>query len=309
MEPNNYSLKSGIIKSDEFDSAQKVHANAIIYIPTLGVVGLMVAAYYWDIAVINFWLFLLFYYLTMVAGITVGYHRLLTHRSFQTGPLMRAGFAILGCMAAQGAPAYWVSNHRRHHQFSDQPGDPHSPKFSEEKAHKRKWQGFMHSHFRWMYTHHLTSTSKYAKDILQDKHVMWVGKYYLVWVYLGLIIPPLIVWLATQDIQQCIIAFLGVGLSRLFITFHATSSINSLCHMFGQRGFNTKEFSTNILVLAIPTGGESWHNNHHAFPHSARFGLRWWQVDLGYISIYLLEKMGLAWSVKLAGKTRNSLNS
>ncbi len=279
--------------------SQTIHASAIIFIPFIGCALSIWVIGRWGIHPLNIWLFGLFYFLTMVLGVTVGFHRLLAHRSFQSTSWVKALLVIFGCMAAQGPPAYWVSNHRRHHQFSDREEDPHSPHCN-AKGPLNKLQGFMHSHFYWMFTHKLTSTTQYAKDLLRDPIVMAIGRYYLLWVYLGLIFPPLIMWVTTFSVQQTIVAFLLSGLTRLFFTFHATSSVNSICHMFGQRDFSTKENSRNNLILSLPTGGESWHNNHHAFPYSARFGIQWWQLDIGYISIWILERLGLAWSVKTA---------
>ncbi len=288
-----------VIKNHGLDIFQKIHATAIIIVPFIGFfIGCLLIPLY-GFSLLTLSLLLVFYFLTMVMGITVGFHRMLAHRSFNAPNSVRAVLTVFGCMAAQGSPIYWVSNHRRHHQFSDQPLDPHSPRYNEEKQ-LAPLPGFFHSHFGWMFNHDLTNSARYAKDILKDKTIMTVGRYYFFWVTVGIFLPPLIAWLVEGTLSAAIMGFLWGSMARLFISFHATSSVNSICHLIGYQRYKTMDNSRNNFWLSIITGGESWHNNHHAFPHSARFGLRWYEIDPGYLSIVMLEALGLASNVKRA---------
>lgn len=287
----------------EIRSAQRRHAGAMQLIPLIGSVALVALLPHLPTDPITIALFVFMYALTMVVGITVGFHRLLTHRSFTTTPVVRAILVVAGCMAAQGTPAYWVSNHRRHHQSSDQAGDPHSPRDKDGQA-LGPWAGFWHSHVQWMFTHPLTSTTQYAKDILKDPLVMGLARHYWLWVAMGVAGPVVLVFAVTGNPYSALTSLLLVGMLRLFCVLQATSSINSVCHLFGQRPHETRENSRNVASLALLTGGESWHNNHHAYPHSAKFGHQWWQLDPGFWVIYSLERFGLAWDVKRPDRER-----
>lgn len=290
-----------VIKNHGLDVFQKIHAAAIIFVPLLGFIAACSLIPHYGFSLLTLTIFLLFYFFTMVMGVTVGFHRMLAHRSFSASSSVRAVLTVFGCMAAQGSPIYWVSNHRRHHQFSDQPLDPHSPQCNQQQQ-LMPVHGFFHSHFGWMFNHDLTNSSRYAKDILKDKVVMRVGHYYFLWIMLGLLLPPAIAWGIEREFSAAIMAFLWGGMARLFLSFHATSSVNSICHLFGRRAYETMDDSRNNAWLSIVTGGESWHNNHHAFPHSARFGLHWYQLDPGYITIVVMEFMGVVKNVKRAKK-------
>lgn len=297
MDDGNKYISSYVIKNHGLDVFQKIHATAIIVLPFIGFIVACALIPVYGFSNLTFILFLVFYFMTMVLGITVGFHRMLAHRSFTTSNSIRALLTVFGCMAAQGSPVYWVSNHRRHHQFSDKPLDPHSPHYNQEKN-LTHWQGFFHSHFGWMFNHDLTNSARYAKDILKDKTVMSVGRHYFFWVALGILLPPAIAGAIEGTLSAAIMAFLWGSMARLFLSFHATSSVNSICHLTGHQRYKTMDGSRNNAWLSIITGGESWHNNHHAFPYSARFGLRWYQLDIGYLSIVLMESVGLVSKVK-----------
>ncbi|WP_052417751.1 acyl-CoA desaturase [Cellvibrio mixtus] len=297
MDDGNKYISSYVIKNHGLDVFQKIHATAIIVLPFIGFIVACALIPVYGFSNLTFILFLVFYFMTMVLGITVGFHRMLAHRSFTTSNSIRALLTVFGCMAAQGSPVYWVSNHRRHHQFSDKPLDPHSPHYNQEKN-LTHWQGFFHSHFGWMFNHDLTNSARYAKDILKDKTVMSVGRHYFFWVALGILLPPAIAGAIEGTLSAAIMAFLWGSMARLFLSFHATSSVNSICHLTGHQRYKTMDGSRNNAWLSIITGGESWHNNHHAFPYSARFGLRWYQLDIGYLSIVLMESIGLVSNVK-----------
>jgi stearoyl-CoA desaturase (Delta-9 desaturase) len=277
-------------------AARIVHAAAILALPTIAV---LIAG--WQVAngEVELWqpvLALALYVPTMI-GITVGFHRLLAHRAFQAGKSVSTVLIILGCMAAQGPPVYWVSNHRRHHQFGDMVGDPHSPHYLHEHE-LRGWAGFWHAHVGWTFTHELTNPVYFCKDLLRDRSIVGVNRHYYGWVFLGLLVPTVAGGLVEGSIEGTLNGLLwGAGV-RLFLSYHLTNSINSITHMFGYRSFDTPECSRNNLFLGLPTLGEAWHNNHHAFPNSAVFGFSWWEVDVGGFVVSCLERLGIVWSVR-----------
>jgi stearoyl-CoA desaturase (delta-9 desaturase) len=231
-------------------------------------------------------------------GITVGFHRLLTHRSFKTSPALRGLLAALGSAAVEGPVIEWVANHRKHHQFSDEPGDPHSPHVGHASGWRGAVGGLFHAHVGWILGGDaLASEERYAKDLLADPVVRFVDRWFVLWVVLGLAFPFGLGVALTGTVVGGLTAMLWGGAVRMFLLHHATFSINSLCHFFGRRSFATGDQSRNLLWLALPTLGEAWHNNHHAFPTSARHGLRWWQLDPSAWLIGVLERTGLVWDV------------
>jgi stearoyl-CoA desaturase (delta-9 desaturase) len=241
--------------------------------------------------------FTLTYLLTGV-GVTVGFHRLLTHRSFKTSPAMRGLLAALGSAAVEGPVIEWVANHRKHHRFSDQPGDPHSPHVDHASGWRGAFGGLFHAHVGWILGGDaLADERHYAKDLLADPVVRFVDRTFVLWVIVGLAFPFGLGFALTGTIAGALTALLWGGAVRMFCLHHATFSINSLCHFFGRRSFATGDESRNLLWLALPTLGEAWHNNHHAFPTSARHGLRWWQLDPSGWLILGMERMGLVWDV------------
>ena len=284
------------LDSARLKRGQFYHALAIQVLPLMGVGVAVILATRTPIPAISLYMLCVMYGLTIL-GITVGFHRHFAHGAFQAVTPVRLILAILGSMACQGPVIYWVSNHRRHHQFSDRAGDPHSP-YVQEDSFTHPLKGFWHAHVGWMFNHRLTNTVLFAKDLLQDPLVTWVNRTYYGWVVLGFLIPASVGWIATNSMQGALTGFLMGGLVRVFLTLQATSCINSITHLYGLRTFKTAEYSTNNPWLALPVFGEGWHNNHHAFPHSAIFGLEWWQVDTGGWLIRGLELLGLAWNVK-----------
>ncbi|BAZ21945.1 putative fatty acid desaturase [Kalymmatonema gypsitolerans NIES-4073] len=230
-------------------------------------------------------------------GVTVGFHRHFTHRSFQTSTPIRVLLTILGSMAAQGPLTSWVALHRRHHEYSDRPEDPHSPRLHGEGIWGRI-RGLWHSHFSWMMAHEYPNIVHYAPDILRDKAVMKTSRLYSVWILLGLVIPAILGGVLSGTLQGAGLGFLWGGVVRIFLVGNTVWAINSFGHVYGSRPFKTSEYSTNNVWLAVSSLGESWHNNHHAFQSSAKFGLWWWQIDFGYWVIRGLEILGLAWDVK-----------
>jgi stearoyl-CoA desaturase (delta-9 desaturase) len=230
-------------------------------------------------------------------GITVGYHRLLTHRSFQTSRPVQYTFAILGSMSVQGPVLHWVADHRKHHAHTDEEGDPHSPHLAGRGV-IGAVKGLWHAHVGWLFSlKDRAEPERYARDWLEDRGMRVIDKLFLFWLGLGIAIPFAVGLAVGGTVGAGLTAALWGGLVRIFLLHHVTFSINSVCHFFGRRAFATEDESRNVFWLAPLSFGESWHNNHHAFPRSAFHGLRWTQLDTGGIVIRLLERTGLAWSV------------
>ena len=269
-------------------------------ITALPIVGLFIVA--WQVwADLLFWSDLIVFVILYAAtglGITVGFHRLLTHRAFKTTKGVRATLAILGSAAIEGPVISWVADHRKHHAFSDVPGDPHSPHVDHGKGLKGALRGLLHAHVGWLFIHtERGNHERYAPDLLADPTIRWVNKWFFGWAIGGLVAAFALGWLIGGSLHTALTGLLWGGAVRMLVLHHVTYSINSLCHFFGRRQFDTKDESRNLLWLAIPSFGESWHNNHHAFPTSAEHGMRSWQIDTSAMVIRLLEKLGLAWDV------------
>jgi stearoyl-CoA desaturase (Delta-9 desaturase) len=232
-------------------------------------------------------------YIPTGLGITVGFHRLFTHRSFKTGPVTRGVLAALGSAAIEGPVISWVADHRKHHAFSDEEGDPHSPHVDHGGL-----RGLFHAHMGWLFVHDQRALkTRYAADLLADPVVSFVNRTFPVWVLAGFVAPFAIGFVLGGTLVAALTSLLWGGLIRILFLHHVTYSINSLCHVFGRRDFETGDESRNLAWLAIPSFGESWHNNHHAFPTSSVHGLKWWQIDLSSMVIRTMEKLGLAWDV------------
>jgi stearoyl-CoA desaturase (Delta-9 desaturase) len=206
-------------------------------------------------------------------GVTVGYHRMLTHRSFQPHPVVKFIFLVFGSMAVEGPALEWAATHIKHHAHSDREGDPHSPV-----------EGFWHAHMGWMFNRSFADPNVYCRNLVRDPIVVFVSRTFIFWVLLSLAIPFAIGgWTG----------LLWGGLVRIFFTHHITWSVNSVCHTFGKREFETRDQSRNEWIVGLLGLGEGWHNNHHAFPRSAFHGLHWWQFDLSGYVIWTLERVGL----------------
>jgi stearoyl-CoA desaturase (delta-9 desaturase) len=244
-------------------------------------------------------------YMVIGTGITVGFHRLLTHRSFKCHRVVRAGFAALGSAAAEGPVIDWVATHRKHHQFSDVDGDPHSPHVGHGTGWRGAVSGLLHAHVGWVFRDmEVADERRYAKDLLADPLIKFVDRTFVLWVAVGLAAAFGLGVLFTGTVKGGLVALLWGGAARIFFMHHATFSINSLCHYFGRHDYDTGDESRNLAWLAIPTWGEAWHNNHHAFPTSYRHGLKRWQIDPSAAIIRTLEMMGLAWDVVRVDPTR-----
>jgi stearoyl-CoA desaturase (delta-9 desaturase) len=233
-------------------------------------------------------------------GITIGFHRLLTHRSFETYRFVKLFWMAMGALSVEGSPLVWCAVHRRHHELSDLPGDPHSPHLHGEGL----WntlRGLWYAQTGWLFTGFWTSPDlpRYVPDLLADRALVVVDRLYYLWVLASLSLPALIGGLATWSLRGAVLGLLWGGLVRIFITHHITWSINSICHVFGRQDFEAHDHSRNNLLCGLLGLGEGWHNNHHAFPTSARHGLAWWQIDASWLVIRGMEMVGLAWNVRL----------
>jgi stearoyl-CoA desaturase (delta-9 desaturase) len=243
-------------------------------------------------------------YFVSTMGITVGFHRLLTHRAFQTYKPIEYLFAAAGSMAVEGPVIGWVSDHRRHHAFADVDGDPHSP-HGHGDGFGGTLRGLWHAHLGWLFDHPTAKDAdKHAPDLLEDRGMRVVHRSFGPLVLLGLAIPFFAGWGLHGEVVGGLTALFWAGLVRIFLVHHVTFSINSICHFFGQRRFSTEDHSTNVFWLALPSFGESWHHNHHAFPRSALHGLRWYELDPGGWLIRAMKRAGLAWNVVLITKER-----
>jgi stearoyl-CoA desaturase (delta-9 desaturase) len=231
-------------------------------------------------------------------GVTVGFHRLFTHRSFATKGWLRFVFAALGSAAIEGPVISWVADHRKHHAFSDAEGDPHSPHVGHGHGWRGALRGLVHAHMGWLFIHtHRGRKERYAPDLLADPVVRFVDRTFLIWSIGGLAAAFGLGVAIGGSVHSGLTGLLWGGAVRMLVLHHVTYSINSLCHFFGEQRFDTKDESRNLAWLALPSLGEAWHNNHHAFPTSAMHGLRRRQIDLSALVIRALESVGLAWNV------------
>jgi stearoyl-CoA desaturase (delta-9 desaturase) len=237
------------------------------------------------------------FYLFTGFGVTVGYHRLFTHRSFKANRVLKIVLAAAGSMALEGSLSGWVANHRRHHVFSDTDGDPHSPHAfaSRPLAHMR---GFFHAHIGWLFKADPTSETRYAADLLRDSDTRIISRLFPVFAVFSLAAPFFLGWGLSGQIDGALTALLWAGVARMVLLHHVTWSVNSICHIFGRRPEATTDHSTNFAPLALLSFGESWHNFHHAHPASARHGARPRQVDISAGLIRMFERVGWATDVR-----------
>ena len=246
-------------------------------------------------------------YVATGLGVTVGFHRLFTHRSFSTTRPIRAALAILGSAAIEGPVISWVADHRKHHAFSDREGDPHSPHVDHGTGWRGALRGLAHAHVGWLFIHtHRGRRTRYAPDLLADPVVAYVDRTFLAWALGGLAAAFALGYAIGGTLHTALTGFLWGGGVRMLVLHHVTYSINSLCHFFGRRRFDTGDESRNLAWLALPSLGEAWHNNHHAFPTSAAHGRRPWELDISAAVIWALERMGLAWDVVRVSPAREA---
>src|SRR5579864_1855876 len=254
----------------------KAYILIIVTVPFLGTILAICSLWQRAVNWLDLLLMVTMYTLTAF-GVTAGFHRMLTHRSFRPHPAVKLVLLILGSMAVEAPPIEWASTHIKHHAQSDREGDPHSPV-----------DGLFHAHLGWLFKDRFADPKQYCSYLLKDPLVVFVNRTFFLWITLSLLIPFAIDgWTG----------FLWGALVRIFLGHHMTFSVNSLCHTFGQREFETNDRSHNEWVVGLLAFGEGWHNNHHAFPRSAFHGLHWWQLDLSGYLIWTLERLGLAYDV------------
>jgi stearoyl-CoA desaturase (Delta-9 desaturase) len=232
-------------------------------------------------------------------GVTVGFHRLFTHRSFEVSSPIRGVLAVAGTMAIEGGPIEWSATHRRHHAYADAYGDPHSPHLVERNGIRGVLYGLWHAHMGWLFDPNGSETSRWTPDLERDPVLAGVARWAPGITLASFLLPPALAFAVTRSWQAAVTGFLWGSLVRIFLLHHVTWSINSICHFFGKRPFQTRDESTNNWPLSVISFGESWHNNHHAFPTSARHGLLRGQLDPSWRVIRTLEQLHLARGVRL----------
>jgi stearoyl-CoA desaturase (Delta-9 desaturase) len=279
------------------ETADRIATGIVTAVPVLAL-GLVVWQVWGDFLRWSDLIVFAIMYVATGLGVTVGFHRHFTHRSFKAKQPVRAALAVLGSAAIEGPIISWVADHRKHHTFSDQEGDPHSPHVGHEGGFRGALKGLFHAHVGWLFIHTQRGARKrYARDLLADPVVSFVDRHFLVWALGGLVAAFALGWAIGGSVYAGLTGLLWGGAVRMLVVHHVTYSINSLCHFFGRRRFATDDESRNLFWLSLFTFGESWHNNHHAFPTSAVHGLRRWELDPSAIVIRGLEKTGLVWDV------------
>src|SRR5919197_151056 len=285
------------IQPVQHETRDRIITGAVTAIPlaALFIVGwqLWNEALHWSDLVV----FAICYVLTGL-GVTVGFHRHLTHRAFKAKRWVRAMLAILGSAAIEGPVIAWVADHRKHHAFADVEGDPHSPHVDHGVGLKGALRGLWHAHVGWLFIHtHRGNKQRYAPDLIKDPLIAWIDRTFLLWTAAGLVLPFALGGLIGGSWEHALTGLLWGGAVRMLVVHHVTYSINSLCHFFGRRAFDTGDESRNLAWLAPFTFGEAWHNNHHAFPTSFEHGMRRWQLDPSRWAIRGMERLGLVWDV------------
>ncbi|MGK5114694.1 MULTISPECIES: acyl-CoA desaturase [unclassified Geodermatophilus] len=280
----------------EKGAVEQITLYVFVVVPFLALAAVVPAVWGWGLSWLDVGLAVGFYFLTLL-GVTVGYHRHFTHGSFKANRPLRMALAIVGCMAIQGPVVQWVADHRRHHAFSDREGDPHSPwRYGTDT--RALLKGMWHAHLGWLFDRRQTNPERYAPDLLRDAALRRTSRLFVVWAFLSLALPAAIGGLVTGGWAGAWTAFFWAGLVRVALLHHVTWSINSVCHVVGTRPFASRDRATNFWPLAILSGGESWHNLHHADPTCARHGVLRGQVDMSARVIWLFEKLGWARDVK-----------
>jgi len=298
-----------IVEKCEFELDENLHPEALmsqkvmmllaVLLPFIGVIiGAVVT---WQTGFMG-WPYLamiLVGWIVTSLGITIGFHRLMSHKAFETYRWVRALWMCIGAMSVEGAPLVWCAVHRRHHSCSDREGDPHSPHLH-DGGYWNMVKGLCYAQIGWLFAGYWSepNVQKYIPDLMKDKLLVKLSQWYGIFVLLSFVIPTAIGYMI-EGFQGAMLGLLWGGFVRIFLAHHVTWSINSVCHVFGSRDYKSNDHSTNNPICGVLAMGEGWHNNHHAFPSSARHGLKWWQFDLSWLVISAMKKCGLAWNVKL----------
>lgn len=271
---------------------------ALTVVPLFGVVAAILSLWGRGISGTDLGVFIGFFSFTGI-GITVGFHRLFTHRSFTANRSVRAVLATGGSMALQGSVIAWVATHRRHHAYADEYGDPHSPHLAQAPGLRGVVLGLWHAHVGWLFSSQGTDRREWAPDLLDDPDLVRIDRAFGRLAAVTFVLPALLGLALTQSWHGMLTAFAWGSLVRIFLLHHVTWSINSICHFYGREAYRARGESRNVWPLSILSFGESWHNNHHAFPWSARLGLRAWQIDPGWYVIRLLRLVRAVRAVKV----------
>jgi stearoyl-CoA desaturase (delta-9 desaturase) len=276
--------------------SESVLVKVFVLLPLVALVAAVPIAWGWGLSWLDIGLAAFFFVVTGL-GITAGYHRLFTHGSFKAKRGLRIALAVAGNMAAQGPVIMWVADHRRHHAFSDRAGDPHSP-WLFGTGPKALARGFWHAHMGWLFGREVTNAERFAPDLLADRDLRVVDRLFPVWVAATFLLPGVIGGLITWSVWGGVTAFFWAGFVRVALLHHVTWSVNSICHMIGDRPFTSRDKAANFWPLAIFSFGESWHNLHHADPTCARHGVQRGQIDISARLIWVFEKLGWATNVR-----------
>ncbi len=283
--------------NEPYSRAARIGTMFAVVLPLVGFAFAMVSLWGWGFGWVDLGLLVGMYALSAL-GITVGFHRYFTHKSFETNAVVRFILAALGSMAVQGSVLRWVAQHRRHHQHSDTPADPHSPHHHGHGI-MGMVRGFWHAHIGWAFKPDVVGLDRYVTDLRKFVSIRVASALFPLWILLGLVVPAVLGGLITGTWGGALFGLIWGGLVRVFLVHHITWSVNSVCHLWGSQPYPDKDHSRNNLVFGVLALGEGWHNNHHAFPTSARHGLRWWQIDVSYYVIRALALVGLAWKVRV----------
>lgn len=273
-----------------------------ILLPLVGLIVAMIYVWGWGFNWLYLSLLLGMYVLTAF-GVTIGFHRLFTHRSFRTNRIVETVLGVLGSMSVEGPLLRWVATHRCHHQHSDHDDDPHSPHSFGGGA-MNIMRGLWRAHVGWIFEPPTPDLDRYIADFKDDRLVRAISALFPLWVALGFIIPGAIALAITQTWTGAVLGVVWGGLVRLFFVHHITWSVNSVCHVWGTQPFRSHDESRNNAIVGVLAFGEGWHNNHHAFPTSARHGLKWWQIDTSYLIIRLMKLLRLARNIKVPSAQR-----
>ncbi|MDR7302664.1 acyl-CoA desaturase [Haloactinomyces albus] len=280
----------------------QVSVYVFVLVPLVALIAAIPAAWGWGLGTVDISLAVVFYVASGL-GVTVGFHRLFTHGSFKTNRAVKIALAISGMTAVQGPVITWVADHRRHHAYSDRDGDPHSPwRFGSSPAALAK--GFWHAHMGWLFERSLTNVDRFAPDLLKDRVLSRINRLFPLWTVASFVAPAVLGGLITWSWWGALTAFFWAGLVRVSVLHHITWSVNSICHMIGERPFKSRDKASNFWPLAIVSFGESWHNSHHADPTCARHGVRKGQLDISARVIWLFERLGWAWKVRWPNEKR-----
>ncbi|MHA6801151.1 acyl-CoA desaturase [Bounagaea algeriensis] len=267
-----------------------------VLVPLIALITAIPFAWGWGLGWADVGLAAAFYVITGL-GVTVGFHRHFTHGSFKAKRPVRALLAVAGMMSVQGPLINWVADHRRHHAYSDREGDPHSPwRFGGSPVALAK--GFWYAHMGWLFERNVTNAQRFAPDLHKDRTMFGLNRLFVLWTVLSLLLPAALGGLLTMSWWGAFTGFFWAGLVRVSLLHHITWSVNSICHMIGERPFKSRDKAANFWPLALVSFGESWHNSHHADPTCARHGVQRGQLDISARVIWALEKFGWAWKVR-----------